>query len=232
LQSQQYSKWKSSPSASLWLHGLAGCGKTVLTSSIIKDMEQEINSDPLTPSTPILLYFFFDFRDVKKQSLKEMAISLVYQLHCQDGSLQEPLESLLKACSKGNSAPSTEKLLEIFLSFLKNTDRKVYLVLDALDEFVVPRQDLLDWIESIAGLTSPKVHLLVTSRQESDIASVLGRTNLISQIVPVQTDVIDEDIRAYIGHRLRTSGEFERWKDRDDVQQMIRESLMSISNGM
>ncbi|KAH0026008.1 ankyrin repeat protein, partial [Aureobasidium melanogenum] len=232
LQSQQYSKWKSSPKASLWLHGLAGCGKTVLTSSIVKDLKGEINSDPLTSSSPILLYFFFDFRDAKKQSLKEMAISLVYQLHCQDGSLQEPLESLLKGCSKGNSAPSTEKLLEIFLSFLKNTDRKVYLVLDALDEFVVPRQDLLDWIESIAEITSPKVHLLVTSRQESDIASVLGRTNLISQIVPVQTDIIDEDIRAYIGHRLRTSGEFERWKDRDDVQQMIQESLMSISNGM
>ncbi|KAK6005809.1 hypothetical protein QM012_007451 [Aureobasidium pullulans] len=232
LQSQQYLQWKSSIRASLWLHGLAGCGKTVLTSSIIKDLEPEIGSESLASSTPILLYFFFDFRDVKKQSLEDMALSLVCQLHRQDTNLQEHLSVLLKACDHGYRRPSTEQLLKVFLNVLEVTDRKFYLIIDALDESDVPRQDLLDWIKSIAELTALKVHLLVTSRKESDITSVLGRTKLMGQIVAVQTDIIDQDIRSYIDHRLRTSSEFKRWKERDDIQQKIRESLMSISDGM
>lgn len=231
LQSQQYSQWKSSSRASLWLHGVAGCGKTVLTSSVIKDLEQEIDSEPLPASTPILLYFFFDFRDVKKRSQEEMIRSLVYQLHCQVESLQELLHSLRKACDNGHKRPTTETLLEMFLTVLMSTDRKVYLILDALDEYVVPRQNLLAWVEMIAKLTPSKIHLLVTSRQESDITLVIGRKNLMGQIIAVQTDIIDEDIRAYIDHRLRTGAEFMRWKHRHDVQRMIQESLMNISDG-
>lgn len=231
LQSQQYSQWKSSSRASLWLHGVAGCGKTVLTSSIIKDLEQEIDSEPLPARTPILLYFFFDFRDAKKRSQEEMIRSLVYQLQCQIGSLQDLLQSLRKAGGNGYKKPKTETLLEMFLAALMSTDRKVYLILDALDEHVASRQKLLAWVEMMAKLTSPKIHLLVTSREESDISLVLRRTNLIGQIIAVQTDIIEEDIRAYIDHRLRTDGDFMRWKHRHDVQRMIRESLIKISDG-
>jgi hypothetical protein len=108
----------------------------------------------------------------------------------------------------------------------------VYLVLDALDECILPRQDLLAWIKKIAGFTSWKLHLLVTSRKEPDIDLVLGRPYLMDQRAAVQTNVVDEDIRAYMIHRLRTDNEFKRWKNRDDIKQMIQESLMRMSNGM
>ena len=84
----------------------------------------------------------------------------------------------------------------------------------------------------MAELTSTKIHLLVTSREQSDISSVLCRNNLIDQIIAVQTDIIDKDIHAYIEHRLRTENEFRRWKTRNDIQQKIQESLVSMSDGM
>ena len=137
-----------------------------------------------------------------------MIRSLVYHLQCQIGSLQDLLQSLRKAGGNGYKKPKTETLLEMFLAALMSTDRKVYLILDALDEHVASRQKLLAWVEMMAKLTSPKIHLLVTSREESDISLVLRRTNLIGQIIAVQTDIIEEDIRAYIDHRLRTDGDF------------------------
>ncbi|KAH0360732.1 ankyrin repeat protein, partial [Aureobasidium melanogenum] len=115
---------------------------------------------------------------------------------------------------------------------IKNSHRKIYLILDALDEFGVDRQDLLEWIESIAEFASSKVHLLVTSRKESDIESSLGRTNIMDQIIAVQTDIIDEDICTYVKHRLQTDKGFQRWSNRDGVQQMIQDSLMRMSGGM
>lgn len=232
LRSQQYLQWKASSKSSLWLHGFAGCGKTVLTSSIVEDIQKEMSSDPLVLTSPILLYFFFDFRDVKKQSCEEMALSLAHQLHGQNKDFQHSLDSLLKVCGNGHRKPSTESLLGIMMKALLATDRKVYLVLDSLDECTVPRQDLLTWIKEVAESTSQKFHLLATSRKESDIDSVLGRTGLMDQNVAVQKEIIDEDIRAYIVHRLQTDDGFKRWEHRQDIQQMVQKSLMKMSDGM
>jgi len=232
LQSQQYLRWKSSLEPTLWLHGLAGCGKTVLTSSIIEDLQKMIVSVPHASSNPILLYFFFDFRDVKKQSLEEMALSLAYQMYSQDENFQHPLDSLLKACDNGYRKPSTASLLEIILETLLSIDRQVFVILDALDECAIPRRELLAWIEKVAESSSEGVNVLVTSRKEPDIDSVLGRPRLMDQNIAVQTDVVDEDIRAYIIHRLRTDSGFKRWEHREDIQRMIQESLMGMSAGM
>lgn len=35
LQGQALKEWKEKPCARMWLHGLSGCGKTILSSSII-----------------------------------------------------------------------------------------------------------------------------------------------------------------------------------------------------
>jgi hypothetical protein len=107
----------------------------------------------------------------------------------------------------------------------------VYLVLDALDECPA-RHDLLAWIRTIANLTDPKIHLLVTSRKEPDIDTVLGFDDVIDQVVAVQAEIIDADIRAYIIDTLRTDVSFKRWERHEDVQQMIRDSLFEKSNGM
>lgn len=232
LQDEQYLQWKSSLKSSLWLHGLAGCGKTVLVSSIVENLQQAIGPNRLASSSPILLYFFFDFRDKRKQSLEDMARTLAHQLYYQDINIRQPLDKLLHACGDGYRKPSTEMLLRVVLDFLLITGRRVYLVFDALDECPVPRYDLLDWIRMIARLTDQRIHLLVTSRKEPDIDSVLGRDNVIDQVIAAQSDIIDADIRAYITDTLRTNVAFKRWDGYKNVQQMIRDSLFEKSDGM
>jgi hypothetical protein len=231
LKNEQYRQWKSSLKSSLWLHGLAGCGKTVLLSSIVEDLQRDIGANQFAPSSPILLYFFFDFRDKRKQSLENMARTLAHQLYYQDISIQQPLDKLLHACGDGYRKPSTELLLRVVLEFLLNTGRRVYLVLDALDE-CPGRRDLLAWIRMIAKLTDQRIHLLVTSRKEPDIDSVLGLDDVIDQVVAVQAEIINADIRAYIVDTLRTDVAFKRWEQHEKIQHMIRDSLFEKSNGM
>jgi hypothetical protein len=232
LHNEQYFQWKSSFKSSLWLHGLAGCGKTVLLSSIVEDLQRDLDANRFALSSPILLYFFFDFRDKRKQSLEDMARSLAYQLYSQDINIQQPLDKLLHACGDGYRKPSTEVLLRVVLELLLTTGRKVYLVLDALDECPVPRHDLLDWIRMIAKLTDQRMHLLVTSRKEPDIDTVLGHDDVVDQVVAVQSNIIDADIRAYIIDTLRTDVAFKRWEQHENVQQLIQDSLFEKSDGM
>jgi len=68
LESEQYAKWKASPSSFLWLHGIPGCGKTILSSTVIEDILQHCTNDPGKAAA----YFYFDFKDPQKQSSELM----------------------------------------------------------------------------------------------------------------------------------------------------------------
>ncbi|KNG91324.1 putative multiple ankyrin repeats single kh domain protein [Aspergillus nomiae NRRL 13137] len=75
LESEPFQKWKGSDYNSLWLHGIPGVGKTVLSASIIAALSQEPDQSENIP----LLYFLFDFSDNKKQSLSGLVRSFVTQ---------------------------------------------------------------------------------------------------------------------------------------------------------
>jgi hypothetical protein len=77
LQSKAFEKWKTCPNSFLWLHGIPGCGKTILSSTIIEHLGRTI------PHTQPLLYFYFDFSDSRKQSLESMICSLTSNLYYQ-----------------------------------------------------------------------------------------------------------------------------------------------------
>ncbi|TIA37986.1 Pfs, NACHT and ankyrin domain protein [Aureobasidium pullulans] len=91
LQGQLFQEWNRNPHACTWLHGLSGCGKTILSSSIIGLLQHEV-----PPPCP-LIYFFFDFRDSTKQSLdvgrKEYNLQLIVT-----SRLEEDIESTFLRC--------------------------------------------------------------------------------------------------------------------------------------
>ena len=70
LASGAFTKWKTRRSSFLWLHGIPGCGKTILSSAIIKNLDSVLSSQPL-------LYFYFDFTDIGKQTLESMIRALI-----------------------------------------------------------------------------------------------------------------------------------------------------------
>jgi hypothetical protein len=68
LESEQYAEWKASPSSFIWLHGIPGCGKTILSSIVIEDVLQHCMDNPGKAAA----YFYFDFKDLQKQSSELM----------------------------------------------------------------------------------------------------------------------------------------------------------------
>jgi predicted ATPase len=119
-----FDDWKKQPNSFLWLHGLAGCGKTILSSTIIEHL-----SNVATPDQT-LLYFYFDFNDKNKQTLEKMLRSLAIQLYQAQPDDRGPLEQLW---GKGQNQPSQESLSDVLLAMLSRLNN-VSIVLDALDE--------------------------------------------------------------------------------------------------
>ncbi|KAK2050877.1 hypothetical protein LY76DRAFT_529594, partial [Colletotrichum caudatum] len=70
LESAAFREWKEGCRRYLWLYGMPGSGKTVLSTTILDRLEQM--NDRVT------LDFFFDFSDADKQKPDDMCRSLAF----------------------------------------------------------------------------------------------------------------------------------------------------------
>jgi Cdc6-like AAA superfamily ATPase len=69
LKDRQYQAWRNGHDHFLWLHGIPGCGKSVLTAAVIDDVQQQVLQTSDVSSA--VAYFYFTFRETRFRSQKE-----------------------------------------------------------------------------------------------------------------------------------------------------------------
>jgi Cdc6-like AAA superfamily ATPase len=222
--SQAFANWKKQPNSFIWLHGGPGYGKTVLSSTII----EHLNS--ATMPAQILLYFYFDFNDVDKQTFESMLRSLMNQLYQKQPDARGPLEQLWESSGKGQKQPSTRSLRDVLLAMLSKVNN-VSIVLDALDESTT-RSDLLTWLRDVHKAEPSTCRVLVTARSDEDIKSNLQRWMLPESSMSIQKRDVDGVIRAYVRHTVRNCEELRRWHRRPEVQDEIETELVNGAGGV
>jgi hypothetical protein len=226
LENKIFTEWKTRPNAFVWLHGIPGCGKTILSATIIEHLERTI-----LPSQS-LLYFYFDFSDTSKQSLDSMIRSLISQLYNKSDITRTLVDSLY---GDGRQQPRSESLCKIFLNSIKQVD-KAWIILDALDECKTKKgnqtERLLSWIRCLLDSELKNVHLLVTSRPERDIQTALEVQMRKECIINIQSNLVTNDIHAYIYARVREREGFKRWQEQPEVQDEIETQLAGKADGM
>ena len=229
LRSDIFQKWQTDQHTFLWLHGIPGCGKTILSSTIIEHLEN-------TYPDRLLLYFYFDFTDSGKQTLENVVRSLVIQLYRKCKNTQTLLDSLFSSHENGGRQLSCDSLCKVFLQMV-DLAKEVNVVLDALDECQTRKgshfEGPLSWIECLRQSGQSNVRLLVTSWLEHDIETVLRKiADSDEDIVPIQGDLINDDIRSYVHTRVRQGNGLKRWSSRPEVLEEIETQLMEKANGM
>ena len=83
LESPDYCAWRAGSGALLWLNGISGCGKTVLSATVIEDVRQFSSTNKDT----CYAYYYFDFNDAAKRKPHSMVSSLLGMLSC---SMESP----------------------------------------------------------------------------------------------------------------------------------------------
>lgn len=223
IQGEDLERWKRQPNSFLWLHGIPGCGKTVLSSTVIGHLRDNIEPDRA------LLYFYFDFDDPRKQTLENMLRSLTSQLYQEKPEARSPLDHLWTSHRNVSQDLSRESLSAVLLGMLRKV-KDTSIVLDALDESST-KSALLSWLQSIHEIDCP-VRVLITSRTEEVIESALQSWIRPENRISIQVHNIDRDIRAYISHTVRNGKELQRWRNRPDVQDEIESELVGKAEGM
>ncbi|KAH8587961.1 hypothetical protein B0O99DRAFT_694005 [Bisporella sp. PMI_857] len=224
IEGEAYIKWKKQHQSFLWVHGIPGCGKTILTSTVIEDLQMS------QECSPALLYFYFDFTDAQKQSFENAIRSFIDQLYFKCDSVQKHLESVYYSCENGKRQPSIDSLRKAFANMIHEAG-EVWIVLDALDE-CKPRKELLSWIKDHFQSSQAKVHLLITSRPEQDIKSAVERYASNEEMIDIRGDLIEGDICSYVRARVRAREGLSRWQQRPDIQGEIETALLEKAHGM
>ena len=224
IESSTYGDWKVTQNSFLWLHGKAGCGKTILSSTILKNMLEHSSKD----SNSAVVFFYFDFNDAKKRQHEKMIRSLICQLskYCAIAVLKD----LYSSCSDGTREPTEELLLNTLrqmINFLGDT----YIILDALDE-CEDRHEILTVVGQIVSWEIANLHMLVTSRREREIDEVLTSFSHSRNRINIQSTLVNKDIRTYVHDRLQDDSKLKRWQRVPKVQLEIEDTLMRKADGM
>jgi Cdc6-like AAA superfamily ATPase len=226
LESEEYTRWKTDAASPLWLYGIPGCGKTVLSATVLQNVLQHCHHDP----GKVTAYFFFDFNDAQKQNPELMLRSLLGQFSQQSINIPTSLDVLFSLCDSGQRQPSVHALLEALRPMVQELPN-VYIIIDALDE-CVQRVELMDILETMAGWQLQNLHLLVTSRKERDIESSLEGFIDGQDRVCLQSTLVDKDIKRYVRQRLSTDKNLQKWQKDDAIRQEIEVVLQTGAHGM
>ncbi|USP80476.1 hypothetical protein yc1106_07750 [Curvularia clavata] len=226
LESDQYAEWKKSMVSFLWLYGIPGCGKTILSSAILQNILQHCEGDP----AKVVAYFFFDFNDKQKQNAELMVRSVICQLSQQCVEIPASLDTLFSSCDNGQRQPSLHALLEVLQHMMRGFPF-VYIVFDALDE-CYGRAELMDILETMSAWQLENSHTLLTSRKERDIQSSLEKFIHKQDKICLQSKLVDKDIQKYVQQRLYDDKDLSRWKKDPALRQDIETTLMKGAQGM
>ena len=148
---------------------------TPIRSAIIQDIERMHAAGLVT-----MAYYYFDFRDVKKQDCYGLLSSLVSQLSVESDSCYNILSRLYSDNRRGTRMPDIDALKECMTDMLRLPGQgPIYMIVDALDECPnfpgrpSARDEVLELIEELVDLKLPNLHLCAASRPEVDIRTVL-----------------------------------------------------------
>ncbi|KAF5491863.1 Ankyrin repeat and KH domain-containing protein 1 [Colletotrichum siamense] len=202
-----FNTWLEQDNSLLWLYGFAGCGKSILCSTVIQHiLQRQISGQDIG-----VAFFFFAFDDTGKQNASALLRALILQLSGQQSNISPSshLSCLYDSCH--NSVPRNQALLDC-LHRLSRSFKHTYIVIDALDESPrnEHRQDVLDVLTTMRGWVEPMIHLLATSRDEVDIRDTLNPSR--DESVAVRNEASDKDIALYITQSLRNKPQLRKWK--------------------
>ncbi|EMC95052.1 hypothetical protein BAUCODRAFT_123534 [Baudoinia panamericana UAMH 10762] len=198
----KYHDWVSSdPNPWLFCPGIPGAGKSVLSSTVVRELQKR--------ALPVA-YLYCTYSGRSKQSARHFLTSMLRQLVHISGAPPQNIEDLRKRCEKNDKAPSLDEI-ENALRTIVTPRCKGWLVVDALDECDCnSRKDLLNSLHNLVSSSSLKI--LATSRFIPEIESWFSERN--ANVVEIRAS--GADIEAYVRSR---QADF-RSSIRIDAQQM------------
>ena len=184
----------------------------------------------------LMAYFFFDFRDTQKQHRRDLLSSLLFQLSARSDPCHHIFSLFYLDHDEGAQQPSDDALVQCLTDMLKVEGQlATYIIIDALDEspnisgMPTTREKVLQFLEDLARLELPNVHICVSSRPEIDIRFILEPLARFCVSIHEERGQI-ADISGYIKSVVPSDRGMRRWTAEN--KQLVIITLSEKADGM
>ena len=223
LRTKAFEAWYNSSSQSaLWISGLAGYGKTVLTSFVIEKLQRDIASDKVS-----IIYHYFDASDGASLLLLTFLGSLVRQFCAGNDPLPEEVtrryEQAQAIRTASPKALGSKELASVLNKMISKQACSI-IILDGVDESPECEEicKILNELADEHGLA----HVLVVSRPDTKIRRQLSKFDELQ----LTQDVLEDDIGRYVQARMSDEQRFRRLNE--ELRNHARETIQLKSQGM
>jgi hypothetical protein len=196
----------------LWIKGDAGKGKTMLLIGIIQELTGQLETHF---DKPYLSYFFCQGTDASLNTATAVLRGLIWMLLRQEKSLIRHLDIFKDSGSKlledRNVFYNLKKILQNMLE--DTVARRVYLIVDALDECRNEEPGLPQLLQLISEVseTHDKAKWLVSSRNLRDIETILEENKTRTRLsLELNAKSVAGAVDAYIDYKM--AGLTERYR--------------------
>ena len=176
--------------------------------------------------TDTIAYFYFNRKRGVPGDTATCLGSLIVQLCAGEAIPPVALQNLLVRYEHNDTLPDSLELAEVLISLIRRRQKKVFVVIDALDEASGP-QDMLCMAEVIVGAKLDNLQLVILSRLELEIKKCLEP--LATTIMSVGGNGLDGDISLYIQRRIVEDPIMRRWEE--PLKREIDTSLVRGAHG-
>ncbi|KAF7968264.1 hypothetical protein HWV62_31105 [Athelia sp. TMB] len=224
-----YSDESDNRKSTMWLHGLAGAGKSTLSTTIARMMGCATGLNLLGA------FFFFD-RNIAQRKASTVIRTIAYQLAEFDPTIGANIQQVVS-----NTPGIADMPLDIQFSKLLSrealgdihwTRGPILIIIDALDEASSgkERERLLKVLSEGVSKLPSFMRLLVVSRRERDIMDYLNRSNVQQEELKIDPNAGRADLTAFIRSRLDDTRErnilypgesWEGWPSESEVDALV-----------
>ncbi|KAG0633799.1 hypothetical protein HOY80DRAFT_583699 [Tuber brumale] len=191
VESGNFQQWLKEHSQLFWLSGIAGAGKTILTSRVI-DFVCDYYQNTVDHA---LAYFYCDFNLIERRKLINILGALLASLLYKNKAVDDMLENFYAECSQRSSGTPESTRVDRMTKLLVAISEHHYqmiIIVDGVDEcseayYVASR--LLELTKK-----SRNIKVFVSSREQEAIKTALGECVRIY----IEPEFINDDVKQYI----------------------------------
>lgn len=175
------------------VHGVPGCGKSILSSFVIEQLQDKGYS---------CQYFFFRFGDSAKRTVNSLLRSIAYQVAVEVPEVRTYIQSLADDSVRLEKAEGRVIWQKIFMAKLSKLRlrKPLFWIIDALDECEAP-QLLLSLFTSISSFQTP-LRIMFVGRKTEKLAAAFQRVEASVPVNTLAADGAKEDLESYVAHEI------------------------------
>jgi len=220
LDSERYATWVAAENPTLFCRGIPGSGKTILTATVIEDLNQRFAAD----QSVSVAYIYFNFRRQFEHQPRELLGCLLKQLASQQPAIPFALQALYEKHQGNRTKPDIHEIMDTLTSVARIYSR-VFLVVDALDECRSDARCRNNFLENLATLQEKtNTSCFLTSRSIPEIE------DLYSSCPSLEIVASNEDLSIYIDGHMDQLPAFVSSKP--ELRDQIKIEVISAADGM